>query len=344
MTDLHDFPAPPPEDEATLLMMDKAELQAANEAPLPPRIGQSLPGSIERMRRRVRGEEQPVPLPWPRVAEALGGGLWPGLHVLVGNTGTGKSQWSLQIAYEAARQGIPVLYIPLELSSFALDARLLGLATKRKWSPLFLGRDPDGLEDAVSTHAAALSALPIHVEEAPPYGWTYDRLRPLAERLRHAYRAQLRGRPPLVVLDYLQLVASPTGQRDDLRERIQQTAYQARHVAKTLDAAVLLVSSTARHNYDRLDPDDGKPPWNGPAHRFVGYGKESGEVEYAADCCLTLLREPWGGDTPPPDGTRIHLAVAKLRHGTETWCDLRFDGSLFTEPPQERVTPRRARR
>ena len=344
MSDLPEIPTIPPEDEETLQLMDERVLEPANDEPgvLPPRIGDTLPGSIERMRRRVRGEEKPVPLPWPNVAEALGGGLWPGLTVVVGNTGSGKSQWCLQVALEAAGVGVPVLFIALELSSFALDARLLGLAAGTAWSPLYLGQDSAVLEAAVREHGDRVSNLPIHVVEAPAYGWDYENLLPQIRALVDVYRDQLAGRPPLVVLDFLQLVS---GNEQDLRQRIQRTAYAAQHAAKSLNVACLLVSSTARHNYATLDYDGGSDrPWDSPPRRFVGVGKESGEVEYAADACLTLLSEPWGNEGPPRDGTRIHLAIAKLRHGPATWCDLRFDGSRFTEPPQETVTHRPARR
>ena len=331
-------------DEQALCPIDEQALQPANDAPtaLPPRIGDTLPGSIERMRRRVRGDESPVPLPWPTVADALGGGLWPGLTVVVGNTGSGKSQWCLQVALEAAEAGVPVLFIALELSAFALDARLLGLAAGTAWSPLYLGQDSAVLEAAVREHGDRVSSLPIHVVEAPAYGWSYESLRPQIEALVDAYRERLAGRPPLVVLDFLQLVS---GDEHDLRQRIQRTAYAAQHAAKSLNVACLLVSSTARHNYATLDYDGGSNrPWESPPRRLVGVGKESGEVEYAADACLTLLSEPWDDDGPPRDGTRIHLAVAKLRHGPATWCRLRFNGSRFTEPPQETVTRRPARR
>jgi len=174
--------------------------------------------------------------------------------------------------------------------------------------------------------------LPLHLEVAPPYGWKPDRLRTAVAALcaEHAPDKY----PPLVVLDFLQLVSGDKGQ--PLRERIQQAAYEARAVARDYNAAVLVVSSTARDNYGTLGgtPTDGskKAPWKAPAAALVGLGKESGEVEYAADAVLTLVSEPWGTHTPPPEGTHVHMAVAKQRAGTSGWCELRFDGGRFTEP------------
>ena len=85
------------------------------EEPKRRRLADTLPDSMRHLQRRADKEELPVPTPWKCVNRELGGGLWPGLHVLVGNTGTGKSQWALQLALHAAEQGTHVCYVGLEL-------------------------------------------------------------------------------------------------------------------------------------------------------------------------------------------------------------------------------------
>ena len=55
---------------------------------------------------------------------------------------------------------------------------------------------------------------------------------------------------------------------------------------------------------------------HGAPGRLVGLGKESGELEFAADTVLVLTQEPWENDTPPRGGTVCHLALAKVRAGT----------------------------
>ena len=66
------------------------------------------------MRARAMGDPgaRPFTMPegWMMTSAELGGGLAPGwMYVLVGNTGTGKSQWALQAALAAARGGTSVL-------------------------------------------------------------------------------------------------------------------------------------------------------------------------------------------------------------------------------------------
>jgi hypothetical protein len=315
---------------------------------LAPRLDALLPDAFARMRRRQSGEERPIPLPWPTLAAPLGGGLWPGLHVLVGNTAAGKTQWCLQVAVHAAQSGTPVLYAALEAGDVEFVARCLGLVADQQWSPLYHGRH-QGLERLIAQHAPALEALPLHVLLAPPHGWHYGELPKAVQALRETYPEKASGDTPLlVILDFLQIIGAEDG--EDLRERIGRAAYVGRGVARTHNAAVLVASSTARENYLGLTgrtrnkskggavETEKEKLGHGPPGRFVGLGKESGEIEFAADTVLVLTQEPWEDDTPPRGGTACHLALAKVRAGTPAWVALRFDGRAFTEPtPADRT-------
>lgn len=321
------------------------------------RVGVFMGEAFDRMAHRANGEEKPIPLPWPRLAELLGGGLWPGLAILVGNTGSGKSQLALQAALAAAQGGTPVLYIGLELDRTGLVARLLGLLHGCWWSDLYLGKQPKmrpkgpetSLLDAIRSGEEELARIPLHLDFCPPMGWSYPELFTRCAAMREAYPEQAGpdgkptpgSRPFLVVLDFLQIVASDPDKGDEaLRERIGGAAYAGRAAARELDAAVVLVSSTARDHYNRLSggPDkeakDKRPAWEGPAAALVGLGKESGEIEYAADAVLVLCREPQEEGNAAP-ASLVHVAVAKVRAGRTGWAHLTFDGAAFGDGERE---------
>lgn len=312
------------DDEAALHRLDAAILDA-EVTPLDGLLDQTF----ARLRRRASREEVPIITPWRALNRALGRGLWPGLHVLVGNTGTGKTQLALQLALHAARRRVPVVYLAFETRPDELLARAASLVDKRLfWSDLWRGAvEEHALARIEADCRAELAGLPLLIKNASPYGWRRDSLLPLLERVRDRHR-----RAPLLVLDYLQIVGGD--EREDQRTRIQRAAYCAAEAAQKMDATAILLSSTARANYDALGgrKKKVKPPESDPTD-LVGAGKESGEIEFGADVVLVLVREK---DAEPEAGQEAGdanwLAIAKLRAGRPGWVKLRFDGSRFSEP------------
>ena len=304
--------------------------------------------ALAAMLRRHRGEERPVATPWPSVNEVLRGGLWPGFYTLTSASGVGKTQWALQIALAAAAGELeiaeaiekvtgkpqkprPVAYVALELGPVDMVARTLGLLEARAnvrtmWSDLAFGRNPE-ISAVFERNRVALRTLPLFFEVAPPRGWDAVRLETIA-----------REHPRLVVIDYLQLVGRE--RHEDAREAMGRVAYQARAMARDHDCVVLALCSTARMNYGATGgagPDSGRRredsdpgPGKGDPSRFIGLGKESGDIEFAADGVFALINEP------RVDGERsrtTHLAIAKQRGASPGWAELRFDGCSFLEPP-----------
>jgi replicative DNA helicase len=219
-----------------------------------------LEEALRRAQARRDGSESPIPLPWNDMLEQFGGGLWPGVHVLVGGTGTGKTAWALQVALHAVKNGHPVGYVGLELEDMQIALRLLAEEARVPWSALYLGRQdpPDAITKAHAVKAQ-LASLPFYVEMGRPGGWPISELGAFIERMRAAH-PEPRGAgslPMLLILDFLQIVGDETTADGramglDLRERIGRAAYFARDAARRHNVAVVLISSTARANYSVL--------------------------------------------------------------------------------------------
>ena len=302
------------------------------------RIGDFLEGALTRMRLRAEGKEEPAATPWPALDAKLSGGLWPGLVVLVGNSGTGKSQLALQLSLQLSRNGAPALYVGLELDRLGIAARLAAMNYRlqnpkerpvAQWSELYTGRPKDEftakLPEVFTSARQHLAGLPFYFEQGPPDGWAISRLAPRVKQLRQEHPEG----PLLVVLDFLQIIGQEDADtRADLRERIRKAAYVGRAVARDYDAIVLLVSSTSREHYGKLSGKDRKgeaiEPWPRalPFGDLLGTGKESGEIEYAADVALVMCQKK--------RGEPVHLAIAKQRAGVPSWVTMDFDGCMFT--------------
>jgi replicative DNA helicase len=229
------------------------------------------------------------------------------MHVLVGGTGSGKTQWAVQASVAAARAGIPVLYLALELSRRDMAARVVGALSGAPWSQILRGTLSDPEIPRVVAAAREARALPLHTECGAPYGYGAETLAARAWALR----------PQLIVLDYLQLCAGRHG--EEPRTAVGRISYVARTLARDLDATVLVLSSTARANYAELVNDPTREPGD-----MVGLGKESGEIEYAADSVIVLAKH---AQRPR---SRV-LVVAKNRHGPLGRAELEWTGTSFVE-------------
>jgi replicative DNA helicase len=301
-------------------------------------LGAILDEALDRMERRVVGDERPIPLPWSNVAAALGGGLWGGtLVTLVGDTGSGKTQWALQLSVHAAENGVPVCYVGPDSGVDQIAARLLALKSGQKWSDLYAGRsDKETLDTLRMGYAQAMKALPFHIiGRSARRDQPYD-VRGTAEWMRRKYLEAKPGtRPFLMVLDFVQIASGMS--HDETKEIMVRTAHEAHQAAKDFGCVVLLVSTTLRET--RADGDetigihrDRRRPaklGRGNPARLVMGGKEEGEVERESDTVIVLAQEVWRGPQDPRSWTKVWCAVAKNRAGTRAWCALRFNGSWF---------------
>jgi hypothetical protein len=333
-------PEPPPADDYIPTDADapdappqSSEQPKAEPEPLL-RLADLLEPAIQLAERRRSGEERPVPLPFREYADILCGGLWPGVHTFVAGTGAGKSTFLFQCATHAAGQGIPVLYIGLELSSFQVALRAMAEASGASWSRMYTGRATTRDMERARQCMPELAGLPFYVEFSSAHGWAASNLVRRAEQIRQAHPSG----PMLVVLDFLQLVgAEPTshGPSPDLRERIARASYAGVHVANNFGASVALISSCARDKYNLLASDakgaalsTQRLPGDLSPRRtilntdaLIGVGKESGEIEFSSESQTVLIKWP----RPLENGERcVIAAVPKLRYGPPSWVPFSF--------------------
>ncbi|MBN2359778.1 MAG: AAA family ATPase [Deltaproteobacteria bacterium] len=296
-------------------------IEATRPVRMPRTLGDLVPKALGALESRATGLDKPIALPWANVGKRLGGGWWPGVYVLVGNSGTGRTQWALQAALYAAKDNKPVVYVGLDLGEVELTARVLGLAGKRPWGALYVGKaeEQEWVVKSSAKAAQELTSLPFHFATGAARGFNYRELEPLSRAVRELHKSERM----LVVVDSVQQIAGEV--REDMRDRVANLALSARAVARDLGATVLLISDSGRASYELLDGVRGPGrPGEAPASNFVGLGKETSDLEQASDGVLVLLREMQGS-------LRLHLALAKLRAMAPSWAELWFDGCRFEE-------------
>ncbi len=327
----HGTVPPPLSDEA------RKELRLKTLEEKAPLLTTFMDDAIDLARRRRDGIIKPLKTPWDGLNKSIGGGFWPGLYVLIGSTGEGKTQLACQAALEVAMEGTPVLYAGLECDRSEMSCRFMALlwameargGRSPKWSSLYRGDSGESDAD-IARYRDMFRDLPIHMELAPPFGWAPSELLARVEMMRDLY-PETDGpgtRPILAVVDYLQIISAEADSRHDLRERISKATYAGKTAASRYGVSVLVLSSTSRQS--AKEKDDGKTkPWENDGRMYVGSGKESGEIEYSADAVLLLQRAEWLDEEKK---SRIHLAISKQRAGKAGgWHAFKFDGNIFEE-------------
>lgn len=257
---------------------------------------------------RYRG--YPLSLGMDSVNEALGGGLYPDFYVLGAVSSLGKTSLVLQWADWLAEHGTPVLYFALEMSARELIAKSVSrlmflnagiadggdtptpnreeMAARHSWTateilyPAQRGKRTrydcsEDLKKAIEQYQQGIGRNIRYFDEGR---FTVDRVVNLAE----TYIAQT-GIKPVVVIDYLQILAAPDPKWSD-KQKADDAVYKLKDLSRQQALPVIAISSFNRESYTQAVTETAF--------------KESGGVEYTAGGLIGL--QPDGMSTATDKG------------------------------------------
>ena len=236
---------------------------------------------------------------FPKLDAKIAGLNRSDLLIFAGRPGTGKTSLALAIArHVALKEQRAVGVFSLEMSHKQLIERLLCAEAK-----VNLHRLRSGFITADKWRDLALAAGKIHradilIDDTP--GASILEIRAKARRMaaQHALG--------LVVVDYMQLVESPT--RRDVREQeVAHISRSLKKLARELDIPVIAVSQLNRG----VEARESKRP------RLADL-RESGAIEQDADAVLFIYREDYYKDPNDPaigDAEEAEVIIAKQRNG-----------------------------
>lgn len=242
--------------------------------------------------------------PWPSLNEKLGGGLHSGLAVLGAGTGAGKTTLILQLVSHLVETGERVLYISLEMAAVELYTRLISrLVAERgqgRFSSLSLRQKVELYENQDVANARNYIRDRIAPRLNIVEGIGDFSAGEVAELTRY-YTTQ-DGKPPVVVVDYLQLLA-PSDPRLSDKQATDNNVKTIKRTARDYNALVVCISSFNRESYDTQTAT-------------LKAFKESGAIEYTADLVLSLeATDPLQGI----DNVPVVLNCLKNRDGRRNW-------------------------
>lgn len=214
----------------------------------------------------------------------LDGGLFSGLYILGAVSSLGKTTFLLQIADQIAAAGTDVLYFSLEMSANELIAKSIsrqtyllcggdvkkaktvrGITTKSRYAGY--SRDEWSLIDKAVLAYQLYSDKLYYYEGIGDIG--VNEIRQKTEE-----HIRLTGRTPVVMIDYLQILA-PYDMRASDKQNMDKAVLELKRLSRDCRLPVFVISSLNRESY-------------GTGEIEMRAFKESGAIEYGSDVLMGL--------------------------------------------------------
>lgn len=277
------------EEDGVENIVEKLEaLDARLKGSLPTKE-ERVTGTLELMRAKIEDGTAPtiIPTGFPTLDKQIDGGLRAGLYIVGAISSLGKTSFCIQLADNIAKAGKPVLFVSLEMAREELIAKILSRLTfEISQAKGNRNRDAKTTIKILNTHEHSSYKLTEQatIKEAfKELGSRGDKLLiyegigdVTASRIKAKAKQveKLSGEAPVVVVDYLQILAPEEGYKLTDKQATDKNVLELKRLSRDLNTPVICVSSFNRDNY------------NEP----VGLSsfKESGAIEYGADVLLGI--------------------------------------------------------
>lgn len=244
------------------------------------------------------------------------GGFHKGeLTILGGRPSDGKTAVALQMALNIARQGHPVCFFSLEMSSLQILNRVLtgmtGINPDCLRVELPTDREMAELERAVGL----LKGLPFYLDYTA--GSSLDAIRTKAMMQRR------KGKCAMIVIDYLHLLGGAVGKGETTEQVVSRHVQGLKRLALQLDCPILALSQMNRACETRTERG-GIP--------VMSDLRDSGTIEQIADCVTFAHRPERHGILEDEKGNSLkgvgRLYVLKNRNGATGLARFRYNESF----------------
>lgn len=275
---------------------------------------QSFGETIDVMLGSLDDEVNHHPTPW-KALNSIIGGLRPGaLYVVGARPSVGKSVIALNLAKGLTAHG-SVAFSSLEMSNNDVQIRAVSADLNIDVSRLIERKLTPGDWAKIRDRRATWEHVPLFVDDRS--GVTITDIKRFARSVNR--RKPLAG----VVVDYLQLMSQPVGDKRPRHEFVADMSRQLKIMAMDMDIPVIALSQLNRASEARQD----KMP-------MLSDLRESGAVEQDADVVILLHREIMGENRDD-----LSMLVAKNRHGATGLAELTFWGH-YSKAMDPGVIPR----
>ena len=255
----------------------------------------------------LKREEKYIPSTWEWLDRKLNGGFLEtgkSMYLFSGATNVGKSIFLGNIAANVAAQGKTVILVSLEMSELMYAKRI---STQVSQVPINdLTSNADTVKQKIVSYSQARPDAKLIIKEFPPNAITVSQLNGFIQKLMH------QGiKPDMIVLDYINLLHSTTG--NNSYERVKHASEQLRALSYTYNCPIITATQVNRAGLTEQNPG-------------VENISESIGLAATADCIFSIWQEEGDNDLGV-----IRLGMVKNRYGQNFGsCVMAIDYSTLT--------------
>ena len=302
------------EDVETLLDEAERRLFAVSNKSLTKNfldVGSALDDAIERITNQHDGTLRGHKTGYIDLDHTLGGLQKSDLIILAARPSVGKTSFAINLAYNIAKQNIPVGIFSMEMSIDQVVDRFIALASGVSLAQFRTGQLAKEGDDLLRITMACdeLKKLPLYIDDSPSPNIL--QMRAMARRLQAEHGLGL------LVVDYLQLMSS----RRNYESQVQQVTEISRGLkglSKELNIPILALSQLSRAVEQR--GGDGRPK--------LSDLRDSGSIEQDADLVMFIHREDKIDEKKARENNKLNIAqltIAKHRNGPTAELEFRID-------------------
>ncbi|PCI23097.1 MAG: replicative DNA helicase [Piscirickettsiaceae bacterium] len=235
-------------------------------------------------------------------------GLQPAdLIIVAGRPSMGKTSFAMNLAENVGIQsGMPVAVFSMEMPGDSLAMRMMSSLGRIDQHKVRTGQLDDDEWPRMQSSINLLAEAKIFIDDTAA-------LSPVEVRARARRLMKEHGQLGLIVLDYLQLMQSPSSNESRVAE-ISDISRSLKALAKELNVPVVALSQLNRN----LEQRPNKRP-------VMSDLRESGSIEQDADVIIFIYRDEVYNDESPEKGV-AEIIIGKQRNGPIGTCRLTFLG------------------
>jgi replicative DNA helicase len=235
-------------------------------------------------------------------------GLQPAdLIIVAGRPSMGKTSFAMNLAENVGIQsGLPVAVFSMEMPADSLAMRMMSSLGRIDSHKVRTGQLEEDEWPRMQSSINLLAEAKLFIDDTAA-------LSPVEVRARSRRLMKEHGQLGLIVLDYLQLMQSPSSSESRVAE-ISDISRSLKALAKELNVPVIALSQLNRN----LEQRPNKRP-------VMSDLRESGSIEQDADVIMFIYRDEVYNEDSPEKGI-AEIIIGKQRNGPIGTCRLTFLG------------------